>query len=189
MLYGLLCQDLSYSRCYSEALPHLIRRTGLSLRRPRWRRRDGHSGAAWDSLHEIRCSYLYIITLWCFAFQFKTPLHSVTIEGLEPFPPIKSAATSANPHQSLTFLRRSQSTAVDMEKTQDEITSSTQDPEKSVAVTEDRDEGDGTLSEARYFHIDEETQKRVVRKLDWNIMPIVIALCMLLPLPPHSHIM
>lgn len=31
----------------------------------------------------------------------------------------------------------------------------------------------------RYLHIDEAIQKRVVHKLDWNIMPIVIALCML----------
>ena len=30
----------------------------------------------------------------------------------------------------------------------------------------------------RYLHIDEAIQKRVVHKLDWNIMPIVIALCM-----------
>jgi hypothetical protein len=31
----------------------------------------------------------------------------------------------------------------------------------------------------RYLHIDEAVQKRVVHKLDWNIMPIVIALCTL----------
>ena len=40
-------------------------------------------------------------------------------------------------------------------------------------------EGDATLHGMRYLHIDEELQKRVVRKLDWNIMPIVLALCML----------
>jgi hypothetical protein len=30
-----------------------------------------------------------------------------------------------------------------------------------------------------YLHVDLRLEKRVVRKLDWNIMPIVIALCML----------
>lgn len=39
-------------------------------------------------------------------------------------------------------------------------------------------EGDDAPQGTRYLHIDEATQKRVVHKLDWNIMPIVIALCM-----------
>lgn len=29
----------------------------------------------------------------------------------------------------------------------------------------------------RYVHIDAAIQKRVVRKTDWNLMPLVMALC------------
>jgi hypothetical protein len=29
----------------------------------------------------------------------------------------------------------------------------------------------------RHVHIDEAVEKRVVRKLDWNLMPLVVALC------------
>jgi hypothetical protein len=31
----------------------------------------------------------------------------------------------------------------------------------------------------QYAHIDPEVQRRVVRKLDWHIMPLVMALCKL----------
>jgi hypothetical protein len=39
----------------------------------------------------------------------------------------------------------------------------------------------------QYVHIDLAVQKRVVRKLDWNFMPIVVALCKLYP-PSSSSI-
>ena len=38
----------------------------------------------------------------------------------------------------------------------------------------------------QYVHIDPAVQKRVVRKLDWNFMPIVVALCKLYPLSTSS---
>lgn len=37
----------------------------------------------------------------------------------------------------------------------------------------------------RYVHIDESVQKRVKRKLDMNLMPLVVALCKL-PNPPKT---
>jgi len=35
----------------------------------------------------------------------------------------------------------------------------------------------------RYVHVEPATQKRVLRKLDMNLMPLVIALCMLHSVP------
>lgn len=36
----------------------------------------------------------------------------------------------------------------------------------------------------QYVHIDPAVQRRVVRKLDWHIMPLVMALCKLPPARP-----
>jgi len=38
----------------------------------------------------------------------------------------------------------------------------------------------------RYVHIDESVQKRVKRKLDMNLMPLVVALCKLPESPKNS---
>ena len=58
----------------------------------------------------------------------------------------------------------------------DNISADVKTPEKIATAI--HVEGDAALHGMRYLHIDVELQKRVVRKLDWNIMPIVIALCM-----------
>ena len=36
-------------------------------------------------------------------------------------------------------------------------------------------------------HIDPDVQRRVVRKIDMHLVPLVTALCMSLPLPPPSR--
>ena len=40
----------------------------------------------------------------------------------------------------------------------------------------------------QYVVIDPVVQRRVVRKLDWHLMPLVMALCKLCSLPPGSII-
>jgi hypothetical protein len=50
-----------------------------------------------------------------------------------------------------------------------------------MADVEKRDEPTHVESAApqgyQFVNIDEAVQKRVVRKLDWNLMPLVVALC------------
>lgn len=58
-----------------------------------------------------------------------------------------------------------------------DISAGTKDVEKAL-VSVRIEEGALLPRGVRYLHIDEAVQKRVVRKLDWNIMPILIALCM-----------
>jgi hypothetical protein len=53
------------------------------------------------------------------------------------------------------------------------------DTEKSVNPVTQL-EGDAPIG-MQYVHIDPAFQKRVVRKLDLNFMPVVMALCMLPP--------
>ena len=69
----------------------------------------------------------------------------------------------------------------DIEKTgpvgNEDISADVKDPRESAAAI--YVEGDAAPHGIRAFYIDEGLQQRVVRKLDWNIMPIVTGLCML----------
>jgi hypothetical protein len=66
---------------------------------------------------------------------------------------------------------------VDDSISNDDITAEVEDVEKTAVAVHIEDETPLPHG-VRYLHIDEAVQRRVVRKLDWNIMPIVIALCM-----------
>lgn len=66
-----------------------------------------------------------------------------------------------------------------------DITTVGDGPEKEHGVIP-LESGSSVRQGMRYLHIDEAMQKRVVHKLDWNIMPIVIGLCKLYLLPKIS---
>lgn len=58
----------------------------------------------------------------------------------------------------------------------DDITAEVKDVENTAVAVHVEDEYP-LPHDVQYLHIDEAVQKQVVQKLDWNIMPIVIALC------------
>jgi hypothetical protein len=52
-------------------------------------------------------------------------------------------------------------------------------------VEEDRAETPAPPQGYQYVHIDAAVQKRVVRKLDWNLLPLVVVLCKPYLLPSY----